>query len=58
MGYPRAGGKQIHEKNQKHKNSWHCPFRWLDLDLDLGDLIRIHNIGIHLWSYVQVVTGI
>ncbi len=21
-----AGGKQIHEKNQKQKISWHCPF--------------------------------
>ncbi len=26
MEYPGAGGKQIHEKNQKQKISWHCPF--------------------------------
>ncbi len=22
-----AGGKLIHEKNQKQKISWHCPFK-------------------------------
>ncbi len=26
MGYAGAGGKLIHEKNQKQKISWHCPF--------------------------------
>ncbi len=26
MGYSGAGGKLIHEKNQKQKISWHCPF--------------------------------
>jgi hypothetical protein len=25
MGYSGAGGKLIHEKNQKSKISWHCP---------------------------------
>ncbi len=30
MEYSGAGGKLIHEKNQKQKNSWHCPFNeWL-----------------------------
>ncbi len=24
-----AGGKLIHEKNQKQKISWHCPFKIL-----------------------------
>ncbi len=27
MDYSRAGGKLIHEKNQKQKISWHCPFK-------------------------------
>jgi hypothetical protein len=26
MEYFGAGGKLIHEKNQKQKISWHCPF--------------------------------
>ncbi len=35
MGYSGAGGKLIHEKNQKQKISWHCPFK-LALALPLG----------------------
>ncbi len=27
MVYSGAGGKLIHEKNQKQKISWHCPFK-------------------------------
>ncbi len=27
MGYFGAGGKLTHEKNQKQKISWHCPFK-------------------------------
>ncbi len=27
-GYSGAWGKLIHEKNQKQKISWHCPFKW------------------------------
>ncbi len=27
LGYSGAGGKLIHEKNQKQKISWHCPFK-------------------------------
>ncbi len=27
MGYSRAGGKLIQEKNQEQKISWHCPFK-------------------------------
>ncbi len=29
MEYSEAGGKLIHEKNQKQKISWHCPFNYL-----------------------------
>ncbi len=29
MRYSGAGGKLIHEKNQKQKISWHCPFKGL-----------------------------
>jgi hypothetical protein len=27
MEYSGAGGELIHEKNQKQKISWHCPFK-------------------------------
>ncbi len=27
MEYSGVGGKLIHEKNQKQKISWHCPFK-------------------------------
>ncbi len=27
MGYSWAGGKMMHEKNQKQKILWHCPFK-------------------------------
>ncbi len=27
MDYSGAGGKLIHEKNQKQKILWHCPFK-------------------------------
>ncbi len=27
MEHSGAGGKLIHEKNQKQKISWHCPFK-------------------------------
>ncbi len=27
MQYSGAGGKLIHQKNQKQKISWHCPFK-------------------------------
>ncbi len=29
MVYSDAWGKLIHEKNQKSKISWHCPFKFL-----------------------------
>ncbi len=29
MEYSGAGGKLIHEKNQKQKISWHCPFKYV-----------------------------
>ncbi len=28
MGYSGAGGKLIHEKNQKQKILWPCLFKW------------------------------
>ena len=27
MEYSGAGGQLIHQKNQKQKISWHCPFK-------------------------------
>ncbi len=34
MGYSGAGGKLIHEKNQKQKISRHCPFKGPPCELD------------------------
>ncbi len=34
MGYFGDGGKLIHEKNQKQKISWHCPFKGKFFNLD------------------------
>ncbi len=31
MGYSGAGGKLTHEKNQKQKILWHCPFKRLQI---------------------------
>ncbi len=31
MEYSGVGGKLIHEKNQKQKISWHCPFKGIVL---------------------------
>jgi hypothetical protein len=28
IGYSAAGRKRIHEKKQKQKILWHCPFNW------------------------------
>ncbi len=37
MEYSGAGGKLIHEKNQKQKISWHCPFKRILLLPAVGD---------------------
>ena len=41
MEYSGAGGKLIHEKNQKQKISWHCPFKGIVQPFELGDETRI-----------------
>ncbi len=33
MGYSGAGGKLIHEKNQRQKISWHYPFKYRQTNL-------------------------
>jgi hypothetical protein len=35
MEYSGARGKLIHEKNQKQKISWHCPFKLCNEDVNL-----------------------
>ncbi len=48
MEYSGTGGKLIHEINQKHKISWHCPFKYLDgLEAGRGDE---DDIGCVLWA--------
>ncbi len=41
MGYSGAGGKLIHENNQKQKISWHCPIKELS---PLLHFIRFLNL--------------
>ena len=41
MEYSGAGGKLIHEKNQKQKISWHCPFKSIAFPCKI--YIRISN---------------
>ncbi len=36
MEYAGAEGKLIHEKNQKQKILWHCPFKCTELATVLG----------------------
>ena len=36
MQYSGAGGKLIHQKNQKQKISWHCPFKPLLVKAEWG----------------------
>ncbi len=47
MGYSGAGGKLIHEKNQKQKISWHCPFK--------GITPTIIIQGLELFSKYQMI---
>jgi hypothetical protein len=45
MGYSGAGGKLIHEKNQKQKISWHCPFKQkLNISRESNDTCEIFPI--------------
>jgi hypothetical protein len=44
MEYSGAGVKLIHEKNQKQKISWHCPFK-------VGSIKKISHFQL---SFLQV----
>ncbi len=58
MGYSGAWGKLIHEKNQKQKISWHCPFK-MHPRLYTKKLnktqprVTIHAMFIYLIIYLQ-----
>ncbi len=47
MEYSGAGGKLIHEKNQKQKISRHCPFKNVWDDPDSNDLWKVRQV---LWK--------
>ena len=47
MGYSGAGGKLIHEKNQKQKISWHCPFKWYKFIAGVNDTAKKLFIGVN-----------
>ncbi len=48
MGYSEAGGKLIHEKNQKQKILWHCPFKGSQMwDFQPCDFTSMHSIWVH-----------
>jgi hypothetical protein len=50
MEYSGAEGKLIHEKNQKQKVSWHCPFKWIQFFpikiTFLYDFVILANYGL------------
>jgi hypothetical protein len=50
MGYSGAGGNLIHEKNQKQKISWHCPFKWFSLKVLFYKLftLRVYDKCLHI----------
>ncbi len=48
MVYSGAWRKLIHEKNQKQKISWHCPFNILQVLSDAWDILLLE------FSIVQV----
>ncbi len=47
MEYSGAGGKLIHEKNQKQKISWHCPF---DYAKEKAMFEEFKKIGIEMYN--------
>ncbi len=57
MEYSLAGGKLIHEKNQKQKISWHCPFKGDFLDCSFSMYV-IQRCFIYLIYHVSEDAGI
>ena len=49
MEYSGAGGELIHEKNQKQKISWHCPFNESSSNFTLG----YSCTNFHAFNYMQ-----
>ncbi len=49
MEYSGAGGKLIHEKNQKQKISWHCPFKCCWMRLSSLSLISTFSAFTDFW---------
>ncbi len=47
-----GGGKLIHEKNQKQKISWHCPFKSLLLPVLVNDLC--YSSARKVWTMLGV----
>ncbi len=58
MQYSGAGGKLIHQKNQKQKISWHCPFKLfparksLFSDIPAGDRKIVNLFYSVIYSYI------
>ncbi len=50
MVYSGDWGKLIHEKNQKSKISWHCPFKGTWLQNVLSIFFICHRCQRHRWS--------
>ncbi len=54
MIYSDAWGKMIHEKNQKSKISWHCPFKYVQYIKH--ELAPNHNLSsTHNLSYTVLI---
>jgi hypothetical protein len=52
MEYSGDGGKLIHEKNQKQKISWHCPFK--GGTNKIGLMIAMNRILILAELWIQI----
>ncbi len=50
MEYSGVGEKLIHEKNEKQKISWHCPFK-----VDSG--IGLPMANVQSWNFWKVYGG-
>ena len=69
MEYSGAGGKLIHEKNQKQKISWHCPFKFFvfnfkpkiaeftQLEKSTADIKLYSPFGLNSWWKAKFSVG-
>ncbi len=58
MVYSGAWGKLIHEKNQKQKISWHCPFKLILaflINIKVEKLLLSHNTELKILDVYIII---